>query len=162
MHAAKGDILVFIDSDTRPWKGLLEAYSNAFSGNFIAATGPIYPLEKTGALMRVGYKLVSIGLVRFSIAVGIPAIVGSNFAILKEKFDDVHGFDPSLLTYEDWDLSNRLRGHGRVKFINDAYVYTSIRRVAAWGMWGYATYHFGNAIRYAFTKKPKSDYGYIR
>jgi glycosyltransferase involved in cell wall biosynthesis len=161
-RAAGGDILVFLDSDTKPSKGLLKAYSSAFSDGFIAATGPIYPLEKTSVGISLGYKLVSRVVVKLSIAIGIPTIIGSNFAILRSAFESVHGFNPNLMTYEDWDLSSRIKGHGKVKFINEAYVYASIRRVAAWGIAKYFAYHLGNALRYMFTKKAKSDYGYVR
>ena len=52
-RVAKGDILVFLDADTKPSKDLLKVYSNAFTNGTVAATGPILPLEKNlGASLR--------------------------------------------------------------------------------------------------------------
>ena len=40
---------------------LLETYDRIFSdANVVAATGPIYPLEKSKLTMRLGYKFVSV------------------------------------------------------------------------------------------------------
>jgi glycosyltransferase involved in cell wall biosynthesis len=159
---SKGRILVFLDGDTKPGKHLLMDYYEAMSGDAIAATGPIYPLEKTNKRISIGYKIVSIVMVKLSIKLGMPSVVGSNFVVRKDVFLKVKGFNSKLMTYEDWDLSIRLKKYGRIKFVDSAYVHTSARRVAAWGIIKYFTYHVGNMIRYTFTKTAKSDYGYIR
>ena len=159
---ARGKILVFIDADTRPSKDLLKIYSKAFGGSTIAATGPIFALEKTDKLTKLGYAFVSELFVKLSIAFGKASIIGSNFAVKKSVFDKVRGFDENLITYEDYDLSRRISRYGTIKFLEEASVSASIRRVAAWGMGKYFTYHVGNMIRYKFFRKAKDDYGPIR
>jgi len=160
---ASGKILVFLDADTVPSKSLLKQYHDAFkNNNIIAATGPIFPLEATSRKLRIGYKVVSVYLVKSSIAIGRPRIVGSNFAVKKEVFNRVGGFNPRYATYEDWDLSLRLGKEGKTKFINNAVVYASVRRVNEWGMLGYFTYHTSNMLRYNLMKKPKKKYEPIR
>ncbi|MDE1845883.1 MAG: glycosyltransferase [Candidatus Micrarchaeota archaeon] len=159
---AKGKILVFIDADTRPSKDLLKVYSRAFNDGIIAATGPIFALEKTDKLTKLGYAFVSEIFVKVSIIFGKASIIGSNFAIKKSIFEKVKGFDENLMTYEDYDLSRRISRYGTIKFIEDASVSASVRRVAAWGMGKYFTYHVGNMIRYKFFRKAKEDYAPIR
>ncbi|MEM0201893.1 MAG: glycosyltransferase [Candidatus Micrarchaeaceae archaeon] len=161
--AAKGPIILFIDADTVASRNLLATYSKAFSdNNIIAATGPILPLERQDWLMMTSYKFVSVLFVRLSIALGRPSIVGSNFAVRKDVFDAVHGFNERFLTYEDWDLSNRIKKFGRILYIKDAVVHTSTRRIESWGIKGYFFYHVGNMFRYHLLNAPKKEYKPIR
>ena len=83
---ARGDILVFLDADTKPSAALLKTYYKAINNEVIAATGPILPLEKTNFRTKIGFKFVSIFFVKIAIAIGIPTIVGSNFAAEKKSF----------------------------------------------------------------------------
>ena len=159
---AHGDILVFLDADTKPSRELLKTYYKALHNGVVAATGPILPLEKTNLRTKIGFKFVSILFVKVAIAIGIPTIVGSNFAAEKKAFVEINGFDEKLMTYEDWDLSKRINKLGKIKFMNNAIVYTSIRRVKKWGIVGFFSYHVGNMIRYNLLKKPKEYYEEIR
>lgn len=161
-RVAKGKILVFIDADTMPSKDLLKIYSKAFAPGVVAATGPISPLEKTDVLTKIGYAFVSETFVKLSIIFGKSSVIGSNFAVDKKTFDKVKGFDEQLKTYEDYDLSTRISAYGKIKYIEGARVYASVRRVAAWGIGKYFTYHTGNMIRYKFFRKSKEDYDPVR
>jgi glycosyltransferase involved in cell wall biosynthesis len=162
-RSAIGKNLVFLDADTKPSERLLESYYNAFKDeSIIAATGPIYPLEKTKMRVDLGFKLVSVLFVRLSILLGRPSVVGLNFAVRKDAFQEVGGFNESFATYEDWDLSLRLRKKGRISYVNNALVYTSVRRIKNWGMHGFFFFHVGNILRYHFLKKPKEEYELIR
>jgi len=159
---AKGSILVFIDADTKPSPQLISVYANAFKDGVIAATGPILPLEKSSKRIEMGYKFVSILFVKIAILIGKPSLVGSNFAVRRAAFEKVGGFNEKFATYEDWDLSNRLKKLGKIVYIDNAIVHTSTRRINAWGIHGYFNYHVGNMIRYHLFKKPKEHYEPIR
>ena len=160
---ARGSILVFIDADTKPSPSLLKEYHLALgSGNAVAATGPILPLEKSSRRINLGFKLVSVFMVRVSILIGRPSIVGSNFAVRKDVFDRLGGFKNSLITYEDWELSHRLKKSGRVLYVPNALAYTSARRVLAWGTFHYFAYHLKNAALYNLFKKARKDYAPVR
>ena len=162
-RAAKGSILLFIDADTEPTAGLLAEYARIFADkDVVAATGPILPLEKSGRRVRYGYMFVSILFVKASILLNRPAVVGSNFAVRRSAFMKVGGFDEKLITYEDWELSNRLKRFGRVVYSGKAVVHTSARRVMAWGVWGYFIYHISNIFRFHVFRKSKSNYRQIR
>lgn len=161
--AAKGDILLFMDADTKPSRELLATYDKVFRDrNIVAATGPILPLEKTEWNIVAGYRFVSILFVKASILLGRPSIVGSNFAVRRTAFEKVHGFNESLMTYEDWDLSSRLKRLGRIAYSDRAAVNTSIRRITAWGMTGYFIYHTLNIFRYHLFRRPHTEYKQIR
>jgi glycosyltransferase involved in cell wall biosynthesis len=162
-RVARGKIIVFIDADTTTSENLLEIYNSAFKvGDIVAATGPILPLEKTSGMMKLGFEFVSVLFVKSSILIGKPSIIGSNFAIRKSIFEKIGGFDERFMTYEDYDLSLRIRKTGRIGYLNDAVVYTSIRRVKKWGMVNFFFYHTGNILRYNLLKKPLEKYDPIR
>ena len=159
---AKGRVLVFLDADTKPSPGLLQAYHDAMLGSVVAATGPILPLEKSRPAVKAGYKFVSIVFVKASMKIGMPSIIGSNFAVLRSAYYKVGGFDESLATYEDYDLSLRLKRFGRIVYVDDALVYASTRRVQKWGILGYFLFHVGNMWRYHLLGRAKTNYETIR
>ena len=160
---ARGRILFFLDADTKPSPGLLETYHRIFSDKSVAAaTGPVYTLEKTKRRIILGYKFVSVIFVKASILAGNPLIVGSNFAMRADKFKKSGGFNEKLITYEDWDMSGRIQRYGRVEYSDDATVYTSVRRILAWGVFGYFLFYLTNVIMYYALKKTRNNYKVIR
>ncbi len=161
---ASGNLLFFIDADTIASPNLLQNYYELFSRNkkILAATGPIKPLEKTTAKIRFSYFVVSKICVPFLIFFKRALIIGHNFCIRKTIFIKLKGFNENYITYEDWDLSTRLQKFGRIKFVSNAVVYTSIRRTAKWDIIKYLFFTLGNIVRYGLFKKPKSDYELIR
>lgn len=163
-RAAKGKILFFTNADTSPCPTLLETYHNEFKDDpgMVAATGPLKPLEKADTIMRMGYKFVSVFLAKFAMAVGQPSISGSNFAVRADAFRRVHGFNERYETYEDLDLSIRLKSIGEVRYINEAMVKTSTRRIEAWGIPKYVAFNFRNIVKYNLSKNPAKNYEPIR
>ncbi|MDE1860552.1 MAG: glycosyltransferase [Candidatus Micrarchaeota archaeon] len=161
---ARGDLLVFLDADTKPSKNLLRTYYNVFKNDptVVAATGPILPIEKTNKKIHLGYKFVTIVFVKATILMGRAALVGSNFAVRAKAFKEIGGFDPTLITYEDWDLSARLDKVGKIVYKKKASVRTSARRAMAWGVWFYFRYHMVNMFMYHVLKRSREDYEPIR
>jgi glycosyltransferase involved in cell wall biosynthesis len=160
---AKGSILLFLDADTVPSKNLLRTYKDIMDDSgVVAATGPIYPFEKAGWKYMRGYRLVSIYFVKFSMLLRRPAFVGSNFAVRKSAFEKVHGFKDSMISYEDWELSNRLKRQGKMVFSNNAIVQTSIRRVKKWGMKKYFWFYVTNFLKFHLLKESHKDYSPVR
>lgn len=162
-RSAKGKILLFLDADTMASENLLLEYASVFAdGEVVAATGPILPLEKTSRFVAESYKFVSVSFVKLSILVRRPSVVGANFAVRRSTFDRAGGFDEKLLTYEDWNLSNKLKKYGKIRYVDNALVYTSARRIFAWGVFGFFLYYVTNMFKYHATKKPRGDYVPIR
>jgi glycosyltransferase involved in cell wall biosynthesis len=162
-RAAKGSILVFLDADTKPSRNLLKTYSNIMKDRDVAAaTGPIYPLENAAPKYAKGYKFVSIFFVKLSMRLGRPAFMGSNLAVRKSAFDKERGFRSEMYSYEDWELSNRLKRQGKMVYSIDAAVQTSIRRVKKWGMGRYFWFYVTNFLKYNLLKKSHKDYMPVR
>ncbi len=160
---AKGELLLFLDADTVPSRGLLGVYSRIMKDEGVAAaTGPIRPLEKTGTRYALAYKIVSVYFVRASVRLGRPAFMGSNFAVRKSAFMDVRGFNESMRSYEDWEFSNRLKAEGRMAYSMDATVRTSIRRVRKWGMTRYILFYITNFLRFRIFGESHKEYGPVR
>ncbi len=160
---ARGEVIVFVEADTSVSGGLLSAYDRAFrDADVVAATGPIRPLEKTSLLNRIGFSIVSVYLTKLSIMMGRPTAIGSNFAVRKSAFRRVHGFNESMVTYQDWDMVRRLGKMGRVVFVDGAVAHTSIRRVRQWGSLRYFAYHASNVMLYNIKRRSRSDYEAIR
>lgn len=161
---AKTNIIFFIDADTIASPKLLEYYYNLFNQDIeiIAATGPVEPLEKTNLKIRLSYLVVSRLFVPFLIIIKRPLIIGHNFCVRKKYFEIAGRFNESFITYEDWDLSTRLQKYGKIKFVNQAIVYTSIRRTIKWGIRKYLLFTLEDIVRYGLFKKPKENYEQVR
>lgn len=162
-RVAKGEVLLFLDADTVPSRNLLKTYSSLMKDKaVVAATGPIFPLEKAGWRYKRGYRLVSIYFVKLSMKLGRPIFMGSNFAVRKNAFDKVHGFRDNMMSYEDWELSNRIKKHGRMAYSNAAVVKASIRRVRKWGMARYFWFYATNFLKFHLFKKSHKEYKPVR
>ncbi len=160
---AKGELIMFTNSDTMASRGLLKAYSKLFKDkSVVAASGPLMPLEDTTRFIRFGYKFASVYLAKLSFAIGKPAISGSNFIVRKSAFNRCGGFDESLVTYEDLDLTLRLSKEGKIIYVKDAVVATSTRRIVKWGVIKYIIFNAGNVVRYNLFHKSKEHYEPIR
>ncbi len=160
---AKGDLLLFIDADTSISKGLLKSYDDAFKKeDVVAATGPLKPLEQTTWGTEMGFRLVSVHIVKLLMLLGKPSIIGSNFMVTRKAYAKVKGMNESLITYYDWDLAHRLGKFGKIAYVDDAVAYTSVRRVKKWGPLKYFTWHLSNAMLYQLKHKARDDYEIIR
>ena len=160
---AKGDLIMFTNADTHASKDVLKIYWELFKDkNVVAASGPLIPLEETTRFIRFGYKFASVYLARISFAIGKPAISGSNFIVRKSAFKKCGGFDESLVTYEDLDLTLRLSKTGKIKYVKNTVVATSTRRIVKWGVVRYILFNAGNVLRYNLFHKSKENYEPIR
>ena len=119
-------------------------------------------MEKIKGRISIGYSFVSVLFVKLSIILRNPTIVGSNFAIRADKFRKSGGFNEKLMTYEDWDLSGRIKRYGKIRYSNDAKVYTSARRIIAWGISGYILFYLTNIIMYHALRRTRNNYKVIR
>lgn len=160
---ARGDLIMFTNADTKVSKSLFKIYLEIFKDkNVVAASGPLIPLEHTTRFIRFGYRFASFYLAKFSFALGKPAISGSNFMVRKSAFKKCGGFDESLVTYEDLDLALRLSRLGEIRYVDNAVVATSTRRIVKWGVPRYILFNAGNVLRYNLFHKSKEHYEPIR
>lgn len=101
--AARGDWLVFLDADSQPCEGLMQAMATAMASGRFYAGGATVRLDGGGpaaALVAGGWNLLS----RLS---RLPA--GSFYFVDAAVFRDVGGFPADVFAGEEIELSRRLR-----------------------------------------------------
>ncbi|HZV51349.1 MAG TPA: mycofactocin biosynthesis glycosyltransferase MftF [Candidatus Dormibacteraeota bacterium] len=115
---ARGEVLVFIDSDCRAEEGWLRELVTELAGPGVAAAGGrVLPARERGWLER--YEAV-----RSPLDLGprpaparprtrVPYLVAANLAVRRADFEAVGGFDERLRHGEDVDLCWRLVARGR-------------------------------------------------
>ncbi len=159
---AKGGILYFIDADTELFNKTLESINAAFDEDTACASGPIYPLEKTGLPIKAWYFFNFVILVKASKHIGKPSFVTPNLSIRADIFRKVNGFDESMKTYEDCDLSIKASNYGKMVYSKGIKIKSSARRIMAWGLGRYIRFTASNSYRYYIKGKPRSDYEPVR
>lgn len=65
--------------------------------------------------------------------VGIGMGRGECHVVPRAAFEAIHGYSPRIAAGEDYDLFNRLRKVGRIRFLEDVVVYESPRRYRKYG-----------------------------
>lgn len=123
---AKGNLLVFLDADvklpTSFARRLIETFEDS---GVIGATCNIMP--ENGTPFESGFFKFYNKLIQFT-AKFKPHAQGKFFAIRKQEFMQVGGFDEDLACVEDHELAHRLSKIGKIVFIKDLTVYESMRR----------------------------------
>jgi len=123
---ATGNLLVFLDADVKLPTNFADKLTETFkNARVVGATCHIMP-EYGTFVERVFFKFYNI-LIQTT-AMLKPHARGEFFAVRKEKFMQVGGFDERLPCLEDHDLAHRLSKLGKFVFINDLTVYESMRR----------------------------------
>jgi Predicted glycosyltransferases len=108
---AQGRILVFLDADCTVEKNWLEAASSYLEMQDVAAFGsaPIVPPDSTW-VQRTWFHIRE----KQQPIEDVDWLESMNMFIPRHVFFAVGGFDESLITCEDYDLSRRLGRHGRI------------------------------------------------
>jgi glycosyltransferase involved in cell wall biosynthesis len=132
-QAARGDILVTIDADSRMTANMLvEVLRNLRSKRYI------------GGGVRIVPERLSPGIFA-SLLVVLPFVLwhrvsAGMFWCYKKDFDAIGGFDENLACLEDIDFGKRLKNRGqahgmRYGTIRRAHIVTSCRKFDRWGDW---------------------------
>lgn len=153
--AAYGDIICGTDADTIVSPDWLEKIKSHFENDetLLGLTGPTY-LHGTNALVSktayIGYDILQ----RFNFLIGKPTFSGFNFAVRKDAYTHVGGFDPNLPSAEDLDLSFKLHSLGKVGYFSDVIVHTSARRLTK-NPFEFFRHNSKNYFRMMTGKKPE-------
>ncbi|NUM81853.1 glycosyltransferase [bacterium] len=133
---ATGDVLVYIDADTKIPKHLLQYVEKKFSDDpkLVAMSGPYKYHDWTwyGRLTLWLYHWLLVPITQLVVNRLLhkgSVFYGGNFALRKPVLDRIGGFDTGLEFWsEDTQIGRRMSREGRVRFFHRAYVFTSARR----------------------------------
>ncbi len=150
-----GDILAFVDADTRPPPGWIEQITEQFAArdDLACLSGPysFYDLDGLRNLVSNGWFVVA----RPLSGIAGSIVVGGNFAIRRTVLDKMGGFDKSIEFYgEDVDIARRAGKHGKVRFSPRLVMPTSGRRMQEQGFLKIAGIYFLNYCSIMFRGKP--------
>ena len=152
-HAAKGDIIVFIDADSIVFPNLFDTIKKDFkSREVVGWTCTIYgftPSWKEQIIYNMSNNLVDF----LTTYVKKPHAPGIIIAVRKQAFEKVNGFDEKLHVMEDHDFAMRVGKLGLFKFSKDTCVYTSTRRMDKWGGLGLIKKYSKIYLKYFINKK---------
>ncbi len=128
---SKSDILIFIDADILIKNNFIKIVSNLFKNDddLGAISGIFKPVEKENNFLN---RLITNYLInttaKLSLLIKRPHITGGAFAVRKELFLKICGFNEELQTAEDTDIFRRLSKISKVIISNDLVIKTSMRR----------------------------------
>ncbi len=159
LEEATGDILAFIDADTRMPPGWVEKISRAFERDpgLVCVSGP-YIYYDGGLPTTVGVWLYwrLLGMPMYWLK-GFMA-VGGNFAAKKSALRKIGGFDTTIEFYgEDTNIARRLARVGRVLFMLSLPMYTSARRFRGDGLIRTGFVYAKNFLSEAFLRRPATE-----
>lgn len=153
---ARGEVLAFVDADTRMPPGWIRKVLDAFATDrrAVCVSGPYIYYDGT----RLDCVLVKL----YWILLAVPAYwmtrymaVGGNFAVRKDALLQIGGFDTRIAFYgEDTNVARRLSAVGKVKFQLCLPMYTSARRLHHEGLWHMAMKYGVNFLSEALLKRP--------
>ncbi len=153
--SATGDILAYIDADSRVHAGWFPMVEREFrtDPSLASLSGPYRFYDLPPWQQKVVYA--------WWMMCAIPeyyrarfAIVGGNFAARRSALERVGGFDTSIAFWgDDTNLARRLRNVGTVKFTMDFYNFSSARRLQGQGFLVTGTYYAINYLSQAYFQK---------
>lgn len=154
-EASTGDIVAYIDADTRVTEGWLKKVFKEFTRDpsVVAVSGPniYYGFDFPWQIMQWPVQIIW-PLLSFLI---LGYYMGGNFAARRYALLAIGGFDTSISFYgEDAETARRLNKLGSVAFIPSMVVKTSARRFKAEGPLTTLATYTANHLAVAVTKKP--------
>ena len=162
--AAVSDIIAGTDADCELPEGWMETVKNTFAKNpdVIAIFGPAGLYEAMPFLKKLFLKYADdLGILFNYYILRRPSMTGRNFAVKREAFLKIGGFNEKLFTHEDFDLGLRLSQIGKVLYVPELKVNTSARR-AKENYSSILSRNFGNAIKLFLKKEAPENFPAIR
>ncbi|MEK7575254.1 MAG: glycosyltransferase [Patescibacteria group bacterium] len=163
--ASSGDIIAYIDADTKMPPGWLAKVSEEFSKDnlLVALSGP-YVYHDVTPLQNFLVFVYWIFLAFPSYFFLRYMAVGGNLAVRRDALEKVGGFDKNISFYgDDTDIARRLHKIGKVKFKLSFIMYTSGRRLKGQGVLKTGMLYAINFLSEVFLHRPiTKDYIDIR
>jgi len=159
LEAASGDIIAYVDADTRMPPGWITRVLRTFARNpkVVCVSGP-YIYYDAAAWQRAMVRCYWLFLASPAYWMTRYMVVGGNFAVRRSALEQIGGFDTSIAFYgEDTNIARRLKSAGRVKFLLRLPMPTSSRRLAAEGISRTAIKYMANFLGEAVLKRPVTE-----
>ncbi len=123
---AKGDLLLFLDADSRiPDNFLIQAY-NEFNRRNLAIASFYLRFNSEKLIYKIYSKIYNFFCFLFQYFK--PLSVGAAILVKKELHFKVHGFDESIILGEDHEYAARVKKISRFRIIKSTFFYFSPRR----------------------------------
>jgi glycosyltransferase involved in cell wall biosynthesis len=130
--AAKGDVFLFLDADTRLSNNLLVKTYTEFKRRNLSVAGFYLNFNSKKFIYRL-FEFFYHGTCWLG-QYFFPASVGAGIVVSKIKHDQIKGFDESIFIGEDYDYINRLSKIGLYRMIKSGFLYFSVRRLEKEGV----------------------------
>ncbi|MEI8249283.1 MAG: glycosyltransferase family A protein [Candidatus Taylorbacteria bacterium] len=157
---AKGDVLAFVDADTRMPRGWYEKIVAEFTHNpkTVCLSGPyVYYDCPTWHRLLTSWSWTYIAFPVHKLITGFLA-VGGNFVISKKCLDQMNGFDTTIAFYsEDTDIARRASKFGKVVFDLSFKMPSSGRRMVGQGFFKTGWLYYINFLSAALLKRPTTQ-----
>lgn len=156
--ASKGDILAYVDADTRPPPGWIGQIAEQFAArrDLACLSGPYSFYDLSG--IRNAISTAWFVIARPLCWITGYLMVGGNFAIRRDVLEKMGGFDSTIEFYgEDVDIGKRARMHGKVLFSPRFVMPTSGRRMKKQGFAKIAGLYFANYFSIVFRGRPATS-----
>jgi len=145
VQKAEGEYLLFTDADVIVDPNWLAENIKGFETGAVAVMGKVHP-HNGSFFENLSSEILNVIATVLNI-INVNFVAGSNMGVRKDVYDRVGGFNVNLVTSEDCELVRRLAKEGKVKYLPNAFVLVSMRRVRAWGLFYYFIFHFTNFFR---------------
>lgn len=156
--SASGDIVAYVDADTRPPPGWIDQIAQNFAADdgLACLSGPysFYDLSGIRDKISTGWFVTARPLYKLT---GYM-MVGGNFAMPRAILHEMGGFDDRIEFYgEDVDIAKRASKFGKVRFSPEFVMPTSGRRLKKQGLLKMASLYFINYLWIAVRGRPATN-----
>ena len=156
--SASGDIVAYVDADTRPPPGWIDQIAQNFAADagLACLSGPysFYDLSGIRDKISTGWFVTARPLYKLT---GYM-MVGGNFAMPRAILHEMGGFDDRIEFYgEDVDIAKRASKFGKVRFSPEFVMPTSGRRLKKQGLLKMAGLYFINYLWIAVRGRPATN-----
>lgn len=156
--ATSGEIIASADADAiypSFWAARI-AHAFAEDPKLVVLYGPVR-LQGFGTFGKFFHPILNDAITHVGRLFGWHNVIGSNFAMRREAFLAVGGFNTSLKALEDHEIVRRLRHLGRVRYDAHLVAYASARRYNRLGVRKTISFYVRNAVRALVLKRETED-----